>query len=77
MACGTYDRHDHDVAISTGTWQPFHDCEAVLKLPATPLNTWYHLAGVVEGKKSSLYVHDLQGKLITQRENWTGRLPGR
>jgi len=46
---------------------PFHDCEAVLN-PATPLNTWYHLAGVVEGKKSSLYVHDLQGKLIAQRE---------
>jgi hypothetical protein len=46
----------------------FHNCEAVLTLPATPLNTWYHLAGVVEGKKSTLYVHDLQGKLITQRE---------
>src|ERR1700738_2239144 len=47
---------------------PFHDCEAVLKHPATPLNTWYHLAGVVEGQKCSLYVHDLQGKLIAQRE---------
>jgi hypothetical protein len=51
-----------------GHARPFHDCEAVLTLPATPLNTWYHLAGVVEGKRSSLYVHDLQGKLITQRE---------
>ena len=27
-------------------------------------NTWYHLAGVVEGTKSFLYVHDLKGKLI-------------
>ena len=38
-----------------------HDCKAV---SPTTLNTWYHLAGVVEGKKSVLYVHDLKGKLI-------------
>ena len=46
----------------------FHNCAAVFTLPTTSLNTWYHLAGVVEGKKSYLYVHDLQGKLITHRE---------
>src|SRR5271166_530825 len=40
----------------------FDDCTAVFK--TTPLNTWYHVAGVVEGKTSSLYVHDLKGKLI-------------
>jgi len=48
-----------------GPKKPFHDCEA--KSPTT-LNTWYHLAGVVEGKKSILYVHDLKGKLIARKE---------
>jgi hypothetical protein len=51
-----------------GHGKSFHDCQADLTHPATPLNTWYHLAGVVEGKTSTLYVHDLQGKLIIQRE---------
>jgi hypothetical protein len=49
-----------------GHGKSFHNCEVTL--PTTPLNTWYHLAGVVEGKKSSLYVHDLQGKLIGKGE---------
>jgi hypothetical protein len=51
-----------------GHGKPFHDCEAVFTLPTATLNTWYHLAGLVEGKKSSIYVHDLQGKLIAQAE---------
>jgi hypothetical protein len=46
-----------------GPGKPFHDCKAV---SPTTLNTWYHLSGVVEGKKSFLYVHDLKGKLIVR-----------
>jgi hypothetical protein len=49
-----------------GHGAPFDDCKALVK--TTPLNAWYHLAGVVEGKKSSLYVHDLKGKLIEKGE---------
>lgn len=30
------------------------------------LNTWYHLAGVVEGKSAFLYLHDLQGTLLAK-----------
>lgn len=36
--------------------------------PTRALNTWYHLAGVIEGTKGSLYLHDLQGKCIGYKE---------
>ena len=72
---GTVDSRSYGLWYSSAHWlfqrghgTSFHNCAAGFTLPATPLNTWYHLAGVVEGKKSSLYVHDLQGKLVTQRE---------
>jgi hypothetical protein len=51
-----------------GDRAPFHDCKAIFTSTTTPLNAWYHLAGVIEGQKSSLYVHDLQGKLVTKGE---------
>lgn len=36
--------------------------------PTRALNTWYHLAGVIEGTKGALYLHDLQGKCIGYKE---------
>src|SRR5262245_24947910 len=36
--------------------------------PTRTLSTWYHLAGVIEGAKGSLYLHDLQGKRIGYAE---------
>jgi len=45
-----------------GSQPPFDDCTA--GFATMRFNTWYHLAGVVEGTKSFLYVHDLKGKLI-------------
>lgn len=39
-----------------------------MDLPTRTLNTWYHLAGVIEGTKGSLYLHDLQGKCIGYKE---------
>jgi hypothetical protein len=72
---GTVDSRSYGLWYSQTEWlfqrghgTSFHNCAAVFTLPTTSLNTWYHLAGVVEGKKSYLYVHDLQGKLITHRE---------
>jgi Concanavalin A-like lectin/glucanases superfamily len=45
-----------------GNQAPFDDC--TVSVPAMRFNTWYHLAGVVDGTKSFLYIHDLKGKLI-------------
>jgi hypothetical protein len=36
--------------------------------PAPPLNTWYHLAGVVAGNNNYLYVSNVNGKLIAHGE---------
>lgn len=45
---------------------PFVRC--AIRLPHVPVNTWYHVAGVLEGigdrDEASLYIHDRDGKLI-------------
>jgi hypothetical protein len=51
-----------------GPGTPFGSCQVTTQHSTTPLNIWYHVAGVVKGQKTSLYVHDLQGKLIAKVE---------
>ncbi len=60
------ERHDRTCLFQRGSRPPFDDCKAAFE--TMPLNTWYHLTGVVEGTKSFLYVHDLKGKLIGERK---------
>jgi hypothetical protein len=47
-------------------------------VPALPLNTWFHLAGVFSGATVLLLIHDLQGSLLNQaNERMTSHLfPG-
>ncbi|HKQ76652.1 MAG TPA: LamG domain-containing protein [Blastocatellia bacterium] len=55
--------------------QKYQDCEIpTSKLPRR-LNTWYHMAAVLQGSSASLYIHDLQGQpLLPQpvKATWDG-----
>ncbi|MGH9938696.1 MAG: LamG domain-containing protein, partial [Blastocatellia bacterium] len=53
----------------------YQDCLAPTSKQPLQLNTWYHMAAVLQGNAASVYIHDLQGRsLLPQpvKAAWAG-----
>ena len=51
------------------------NCQTPTSGPPLQLNTWYHLAAVLQGNSASLYIHDLQGRFLLpqpEKTTWAG-----
>jgi hypothetical protein len=72
---GAADKRNYGLWYCSDRWlfQRNHNCE---KLQSPTLNTWLHLAGTLQGSAASLYLHDLEGKLVFRQDaSWSGPAP--
>ena len=68
---GAFSARNYGLWYDTTSWlfqrnsgSQYQNCQTPTAGPPLQLNTWYHMAAVLQGNAVSVYIHDLQGRLL-------------